>query len=172
MRYSIKNFKKQNPREIKKLRHLLSFVKKIRVYGIPRQLRICGWRNCKGIDNSNWKPRILNKVRSKLPRKSWKGYIYHGKKPIHLHVAQAFQSCYICNWILVKHPCILDSDLNSLTTQKQRFSNVLQIGVLKNCAIFTRKYLCWSLFIIESQRWKPAMLLKRDSNTVVLLWIL
>ena len=47
MRYSIRNFKKQNPRKIKKLGHLLSFVKKIRVYGIPHQLRIVVEANVK-----------------------------------------------------------------------------------------------------------------------------
>ena len=39
--------------------------------------------------------------------------------------------------------------------------------VLKNFAIFTGKYLCWSLFLIQLQAFRPATLLKRDSNTVV-----
>ena len=48
----------------------------------------------------------------------------------------------------------------------------LRIGVLKNFAIFTGKHLCWNLLLIKSQGWRPATLLKRDSNTGVFLWIL
>ena len=40
-------------------------------------------------------------------------------------------------------------------------------AILKNFAVFTGKHLCWSFFFI-----KPVTLLKRDSNTGVLLWIL
>ena len=39
----------------------------------------------------------------------------------------------------------------------------------KNFAIFTRKYLCWSPFLIKFEDFRPATLLKRDSNTVVFL---
>ena len=46
-----------------------------------------------------------------------------------------------------------------------------KIGVLKNFAKFTRKQPCWSLFLITLQAWKPATLLKGDSNTGVFLWI-
>ena len=41
-------------------------------------------------------------------------------------------------------------------------------AVLKNFAIFTGKYLCWSLFLIKNFK---AILLKRDSNTGAFLWI-
>ena len=44
-------------------------------------------------------------------------------------------------------------------------------GVLKTFAIFTGKHLCWSLFLIKLQPWRPATLLKRDSNTDVFVWI-
>ena len=47
-----------------------------------------------------------------------------------------------------------------------------KIGALKDWAIFTGKHLCWSLFFIKLQVFSPATLLKRDSNTVVFLWIL
>ena len=40
-------------------------------------------------------------------------------------------------------------------------------AVRKNFAIFTRKYLCWSLLLIKLQAWRPAKLLKRESNTGV-----
>ena len=44
-----------------------------------------------------------------------------------------------------------------------------KIDVLKNFVIFTRKHMCWSLFLVKMQ---PTTLLKRDSNTGVFLWIL
>ena len=36
--------------------------------------------------------------------------------------------------------------------------------------MFTRKRLRWSLFLISMQAWRPATLLKRDSNIGVFLW--
>ena len=42
-------------------------------------------------------------------------------------------------------------------------------GVLKNFANFTEKRLCWSFLLIKLQAFKPAYLLKRDSNTGVFL---
>ena len=50
--------------------------------------------------------------------------------------------------------------------QKQIF---FKIGILKNFAIFTVKYLCWSLFLIKLESWKR---LKRESNRGVSLWAL
>ena len=44
-----------------------------------------------------------------------------------------------------------------------------KIGVLKNFANFTRKYLCWSFFLIKLQDQRSATLLKADSNTDVFL---
>ena len=43
-------------------------------------------------------------------------------------------------------------------------------GFLKNFAKFTRKHLCWSLFLIKLQAFKPVYLLKKDSNTGAFLW--
>ena len=40
-------------------------------------------------------------------------------------------------------------------------------AVLKNVAIFTGKHLCWSLFLIKLRAFRPATILKRDSNTGV-----
>ena len=45
-------------------------------------------------------------------------------------------------------------------------------GVLKNFAVFTGKHLCWNLLLIKLQAFRPATLLKRDSNKGVFLWIL
>ena len=47
-----------------------------------------------------------------------------------------------------------------------------KIDVFKNFAIFAGEHLCWGLFVIKLQSWRPATLLKRDSNTSVFLWIL
>ena len=47
-----------------------------------------------------------------------------------------------------------------------------KICVLKNFAKFTGKHLCWSLLLIQLQTFRPATLLKRDSNTGVFLEIL
>ena len=37
----------------------------------------------------------------------------------------------------------------------------------ENC---TGKYLCWGLFLIKLQTWRPSPFFKKDSNTVVFLW--
>ena len=49
---------------------------------------------------------------------------------------------------------------------------LFKISVLKYFAILTGKHLCWSLFLIKLQAFKPATLLKRDPNTSVFLRIL
>ena len=53
--------------------------------------------------------------------------------------------------------------------RSSRLKMFYKIVVLKNFAIFTGKHLCWSLFFIKLQIWKPATLSKRDSNTGVRL---
>ena len=52
-----------------------------------------------------------------------------------------------------------------LKPQKQQLELFCKKGVLRNFANFTGKHLCWSLFLIELQTFKPAALFKRDSNT-------
>ena len=42
-------------------------------------------------------------------------------------------------------------------------------AAFKTYAALTRKQLCWSLFLIKLQTFKPATLLKTDSNTGVFL---
>ena len=42
-------------------------------------------------------------------------------------------------------------------------------GIFKSFANFTGKHLCWSLFLIELQTFKPGTLLKRESYTGVFL---
>ena len=54
--------------------------------------------------------------------------------------------------------------------QKQPLKLLLKKGVFRNFASFTGKQLCWSLFLIELQTFRPAALLEIDSNTDVFLW--
>ena len=42
-----------------------------------------------------------------------------------------------------------------------------EISSLKNFAIFTGIYLCWGLFLIKLQAFRPSTFLKRNSNTGV-----
>ena len=43
---------------------------------------------------------------------------------------------------------------------------IFKTGVLKNFAIFTRKRLCWSLFLIKLQDWRLVFSLKETSTQV------
>ena len=56
--------------------------------------------------------------------------------------------------------------------QKQSPEVFCKKGVLANCAMFIGKLMSWSLFLIKFQAFRPATLLRRDSNTGVFLWIL
>ena len=55
--------------------------------------------------------------------------------------------------------------------QSSRSQIFFKIGVIKNFSNFTGKYLCWSIFLIKLQTWRPAALLRRGSNTGVSLEI-
>ena len=44
-----------------------------------------------------------------------------------------------------------------------RWQMFLKVDVLKKFAIFTRKRLCWSLFLVKLLDFRPATLFKRDS---------
>ena len=54
--------------------------------------------------------------------------------------------------------------------RSSRSQMFFKIGVLSTFPNFTKKDQCWNLFYIKLQAWKPATLLKRDSNTSVFLW--
>ena len=56
----------------------------------------------------------------------------------------------------------------SLKEKKQPPGMFYKKAVLKNFAIFTKKHLCWSLFLIKLQAERHP---KRGSNTDVLMWI-
>ena len=57
-----------------------------------------------------------------------------------------------------------------LKDRSRRSQMYFRLGTLKDFPMFTEKYLCWSLFLINIQAWRPATLLKRDSNICVFLW--
>ena len=63
------------------------------------------------------------------------------------------------------------SSLSSRYKSRHRRCSI-QKTVLKKFATFTGKHLCWSHFLIKLLIWRPATLLKRESNTGVFLWIL
>ena len=69
-----------------------------------------------------------------------------------------------CMWLL---------SCEKMTISRSSPSQMLfKIGALKNFALFTWKHLCWSLSLIKLLDWRPATLLKEDSNTGVFLWIM
>ena len=74
------------------------------------------------------------------------------------------------------HLCILflfNKSMTSIMNIESRERNYrschsqifFKIGVYKNFESFTGKHLCWSLFLIKLQTWRPATLLRRDYNT-------
>ena len=68
------------------------------------------------------------------------------------------------------HRLLLRTPLKTgLKPQKQPLGLFCKKGVLWNFANFTGNQLCWSLYLIELQAFRPAALLKRDSGTDVFL---
>ena len=55
--------------------------------------------------------------------------------------------------------------------QKLQFRCFSKLVFLK-ISEYSRENLCWGLFLIKLQVWKPETLLKRDSSIVVFLWTL
>ena len=67
-----------------------------------------------------------------------------------------------------------DGKINFKVTQMnyiKKLPVLLQKAFLKNFTIFEGKHLYWSLFLIKLQAFRPANLLKRNSNTGVFLLI-
>ena len=60
----------------------------------------------------------------------------------------------------------------SIKFRSTRTQMSFKIEVFKNFAIITEKHLCCSVFMIKLPAYKPANLLKRDSNTSIFLLIL
>ena len=72
-----------------------------------------------------------------------------------------WQSICFCPKLLWKHELNVRSSHRNSSVKK---------GVFRNFASFTGRQLCWSLFLIELQTFRPAALLEIDSNTDVFLW--
>ena len=66
-----------------------------------------------------------------------------------------------CSKLLWKH---------QLNLRSSNWNSSVEKGVHRNFVSFTGKHLCWSLFLIDLQAFRPAALLKRNSNTDVFLW--
>ena len=62
--------------------------------------------------------------------------------------------------------------LISVPDRSTRSQMFFKIDVLKDFAIFRGKNLCWSLFLVKLQDFRPTTLSNRDSNRDVFLWIL
>ena len=58
-------------------------------------------------------------------------------------------------------PCNSEPLKKSKSSRSQMFS---EISSNKNFVIFTGKHLCWGLFLIKLQAFRPATFLKRDSG--------
>ena len=82
-----------------------------------------------------------------------------------LFSAESSIYCWQSHWFLPQTP--LEAQVKR---QKQPLKLLCKKGVFRNFASFTVKQLCWSLFLIELQTFRPAALLKRDYNTNVFLW--
>ena len=78
---------------------------------------------------------------------------------------------YLTNVIWSTGKTMVNSLQSKWKYRSSRSQMFFKIAVLKNFAIFTRKHLRWSLFLIKLQTWMPVTLLKRESNTGVFLWI-
>ena len=83
------------------------------------------------------------------------------------HVLHVFRTWWI-SWSLHLENFTLR---NKQTAHRSSCSHMsYKICVLKNFTNFTEKHLSWSHLLIKFQSWRPANLLKRDSNTGVCLW--
>ena len=64
---------------------------------------------------------------------------------------------------------VLNTPLYFEMYRSGRLQMFFKIGVLKHFTIFTGKHLSWRLFLLKLQAFRPATILKRDSNTGVFL---
>ena len=81
---------------------------------------------------------------------------------------------YVSDYRLWKCLCFFCYFLQfeSIKFRSSRWQMSFEVEISKYFAIFTRKHLCWSVFVIKLPDCKPENLLKRDSNTRVFLLIL
>ena len=88
-----------------------------------------------------------------------------------------------CSWIFAadsaesgiycwqSHRFLLRTPLKAgVKLQKQPLELFCKNGVFGNFANFTGKHLCWNLFLMQLQAFRPVSLLKRDSYTDFFQW--
>ena len=86
-------------------------------------------------------------------------FVYCNIVATHTHTAAHWSHCFHIHIIFDS----FDSFEILLKSSYRRCS--IKKAVLKNFAIFIGKHLCRSLFLINFQTYKPATILKKDSNT-------
>ena len=87
---------------------------------------------------------LYMKAKKNLSKEKWKYFVDFTFK--------MFEN-YLVELRLVRHSIMVQKQFRG---PSQMF---LKIGVLKNFTNLTGKQLCWSLFLIKSQAWSPAILL-------------
>ena len=90
------------------------------------------------------KKNLYTKAKKNLSKEKWKYFVDFTFKMI---------ENYLVELRLVRHSIMVQKQFRG---PSQMF---LKIGVLKNFTNLTGKQLCWSLFLIKSQAWSPAILL-------------
>ena len=86
----------------------------------------------------------------------------HHEKASFFHLAKFWMVFFVFEKMSSSIPMLLVMLLahvgKGLNSHSQMFSKT---GALKNFAIFTGKDLCWSLFLIKFQDWRPTFLFKK-----------
>ena len=104
-----------------------------------------------------------------IKRFLWSYMFSHNKS-----VIWYFQRVLVCRqwneWNWISFEIGLNENRLQATVYWRLFkSRLFRIGVHINFAILTGKHLCYGLFLIKFKGRRPAILLKRDSNTGVVL---
>ena len=104
--------------------------------------------------NAAWRMQWRYREKRKWSRATWKCKIFYIAK---FWIFFFFRKCPLqFSWSLL---CMLLAHIEKRSNSRlQIFSKT---GVLKNFAIFTRKNLCWSFFLIKFQNWRPTFFFKK-----------
>ena len=74
------------------------------------------------------------------------------KRPLH------FLSSLLCYLLIQEN---VQTNIKGKTLRSSRSQMFFKIAVLKNFAVLSRDNLCWSLFLVKLQAWRPVFLLKK-----------
>ena len=99
----------------------------------------------------------------------WNTHFYLGD---HLDFVEDLINVYLLQKVIQKTMSSRKSveDIRLSFVRSSRFLMFFKRDVLKSFTNFAGKDLCWSLFLIKLQTFRPATLLKKDSSTGVFLW--